>query len=248
MGSGSAVITGGAGTLGLAMAHALQRDGWKIRLIDRAEALESFSVPDGMEAVALDVTDEASCRRFFEELDELSLLVNSAGNGKRKPFLEMGLDEWRSIYELNVTAPFFLSQLAVPLLAKNANSSIINITSIAGKRAGYGRVAYGTTKAALEHLTRQAAIEFAVLGVRCNAVAPGPVASKLVEAHLKPEDLQDYLNSIPQNRLARPEEVAEAVAFLASNHASYITGECLMVDGGWLAAGAAASQGKNLRI
>ena len=148
---------------------------------------------------------------------------------------------------VNLTAPFRLTQLAAPLLAASGHGSIVNITSIAGHRASFGRIAYGVSKAGLLQLTRQTALEFAPIGVRCNSVSPGPVNSELVRTQLSREDFDEYLEDIPENRMAEPEEVAHAVVFLASEQATHITGQDLAVDGGFLAGGAGIKKVQRLK-
>ncbi|MDN7942564.1 SDR family NAD(P)-dependent oxidoreductase [Burkholderia multivorans] len=238
MSKGTAIVTGGAGVLGLAISKGLRNDGWNVIILDRQEALEGFVPPDGIRADALDVTDFAACRAYFAGLTELSVLVNNAGMAKLSLVRDMQLDDWNRILELNLTAPLVLTQLATDLLVRSGHGAIVNIASIAGIRAGFGRVAYGASKAGLIQLTRQTALEYAPLGVRCNAVAPGPVDSDMVRKQLSTEDFEAYLEDIPFNRMAEPDEVANAVAYLASEKSLYITGQCLAVDGGFLAAGA----------
>lgn len=247
MSKGTAIVTGVAGTLGGAIAIALRDDGWSVLGLDRAEALGGFRAPDGIRTAALDVTDTDACRALFAGLTELSVLVNNAGIANLSPLREIALADWRRVLEVNLTAPLVLTQLAAGLLAQSGQGAIVNIASIAGMRAGFGRVAYGTSKAGIIQLTRQTALEFAPLGVRCNAVAPGPVNSEMVRANLSAEDYADYLADIPGNRLAEPAEIADAVAYLASARSGYITGQCLAVDGGFLAAGAGIRKAQALK-
>lgn len=248
MNKGTALVTGGAGSLGAAIATGLQHDGWNVNIIDRKEALESFQSPDGIKADALDITDFSGCKAYFAGLPELSVLVNCAGIARLGLVRDMDIETWRQVLEVNLTAPLILTQLATDLLARSGHGSIVNIASIAGHRAGFGRVAYGTSKAGIIQLTRQTALEYAPLGIRCNSVAPGPVDSNMVRATLSPEDYDDYISDIPQARMAQPEEIANAVVFLASDKASHITGHCLAVDGGFLAAGAGIRKAQKLTL
>ncbi|BAO91902.1 SDR family NAD(P)-dependent oxidoreductase [Caballeronia cordobensis] len=238
MSKGTAIVTGGAGTLGLAISRGLRDDGWNVVILDRPESLADFAPPEGIRADALDVTDFDACRAYFSTLTELSVLVNNAGMARLSPVREISLAHWNEVLKLNLTAPLVLTQLATGLLTRSGHGAIVNIASIAGIRAGFGRVAYGASKAGIIQLTRQTALEYAPLGVRCNAVAPGPVESAMLREQLSKEDFAEYLDDIPFNRMAEPDEVADAVAYLASEKARYITGQCLAVDGGFLAAGA----------
>lgn len=247
MSKGTAIVTGGAGTLGLAMSKGLRDDGWNVVILDRQEALAGFAPPEGIRADALDVTDFDACHAYFARLTELSVLVNNAGMAKLALLRDIPLADWRRVLELNLTAPMVLTQLATDLLVRSGRGAIVNIASIAGIRAGFGRIAYGVSKAGIIQLTRQTALEYAPLGVRCNAVAPGPVNSDMVRAQLSKEDYDEYLEDIPANRMAEPEEVANAVVYLASEKSLYITGQCLAVDGGFLAAGAGIKKAHELK-
>lgn len=247
MSKGTAIVTGGAGSLGLAIATGLHDEGWSVIILDRPEALAGFEAPKGVRADALDVTDYDACRAYFAALTELSVLVNNAGIAKLALVRDISLEDWRRVMEVNLTAPLVLTQLAVDLLARGDHGSIVNIASIAGIRAGFGRVAYGSSKAALIQLTRQTALEYAPLGIRCNAVAPGPVNSEMVRTQLSKDDYDDYIADIPAARMAEPEEIANAVVYLASEKSTHITGQCLAVDGGFLAAGAGITKAQKLK-
>lgn len=247
MSKGTAIVTGGAGSLGLAISVALREDGWSVVILDRKEALVNFTPPEGIRADALDVTDFDACRAYFAGLKELSVLVNNAGIARLTLLREISLEDWHRVLEVNLTAPMILTQLASELLVRSGQGAIVNIASIAGIRAGFGRVAYGVSKAGMIQLTRQTAMEFATLGVRCNAVAPGPVNSEMVRENLSQEDHDEYLADIPCNRMAEPEEIANAVAYLASERSTYVTGQCLAVDGGFLAVGAGVRKAHGLK-
>lgn len=238
MGKGTAIVTGGAGSLGEAIATGLRDYGWEVRVADRAQALSGWTAPAGIRADPLDVTDPDACRAYFAALTELSVLVNCAGVARLGLVRDISEKDWRDVLEVNLTAPLRLTQLATELLVASGHGSIVNITSIAGHRASYRRVAYGASKAGLLQLTRQTALEYAPLGVRCNSVSPGPVNSALVRRSLSEEDYAEYLEDIPENRMAEPHEVANAVVFLASEEATYINGQDIAVDGGYLAGGA----------
>jgi 3-oxoacyl-[acyl-carrier protein] reductase len=238
MGKGTALVTGGAGTLGEAISIGLRDYGWDVRILDRKQQLVSFEAPEGIQVDPLDVIDFDACRKYFAGLEELSVLVNCAGIARLGLVREIRERDWRDVLEVNLTAPLILTQLATDLLVKSRHGSIVNITSIAGHRASFSRVAYGASKAGLLQLTRQTALEYAPLGVRCNSVSPGPVNSALVRQSLSKDDYAEYLETIPDNRMAEPNEVANAVVFLASEEATYITGQDLAVDGGYLSGGA----------
>ncbi|MEU6561498.1 SDR family NAD(P)-dependent oxidoreductase [Nocardia nova] len=246
MGKGTAIVTGGAGTLGEAIAVGLRDYGWDVRIVDRQQVLSGWTAPEGIRADALDVTDFDACRAYFAALDELSVLVNCAGIARLGLVRDIGERDWRDVLDLNLTAALHLTQLSTELLIESGHGSIVNITSIAGHRASFSRVAYGVSKAGLLQLTRQTALEYAPLGIRCNSVSPGPVDSALVQRSLSQEDYAEYLEDIPGNRMAEPHEVANAVVFLASREATYISGQDLAVDGGFLAGGAGIKKAQRL--
>jgi NAD(P)-dependent dehydrogenase (short-subunit alcohol dehydrogenase family) len=138
---------------------------------------------------------------------------------------------------VNLTGPFLAAQAAAPIMAEAGGGAMVNITSISGLRASTLRVAYGTSKAGLAHLTKQQAVEFASLGIRVNAVAPGPVDTAMAKAVHTPEIRADYHDHLPLNRYGLETELAEAVYYLCSDRASYLTGQVIAVDGGFDATG-----------
>ena len=145
----------------------------------------------------------------------------------------MTYEDWSRVLAVNLTGPFLCTQAAAPLMRDIGGGAIVNITSISGLRASTLRTAYGTSKAGLAHLTKQQAAELASLGIRVNAVAPGPVDTAMAKAVHTPEIRQDYHDHMPLNRYGLETELAEAIFFLCSERASYITGQTLAVDGGF---------------
>jgi NAD(P)-dependent dehydrogenase (short-subunit alcohol dehydrogenase family) len=236
------LITGAARGLGLAAAKRFLAEGWRVAMLDiERETLEvavaAIARPDDTLAIHCDLADPAAIVRAFEVLTRrfgrLDALVNNAGIAIFKPILEVSLEDWSRVMAVNLTAPFLCAQAAAPLMAEHGGGSIVNITSISGLRASTLRVAYGTSKAGLAHLTKQQAAEYASLGIRVNAVAPGPVNTAMAMAVHTPEIRAAYHDQIPLNRYGLEEELAEAIHFLSSERASYITGQVLAVDGGF---------------
>jgi NAD(P)-dependent dehydrogenase (short-subunit alcohol dehydrogenase family) len=172
--------------------------------------------------------------RRFRRIDAL---VNNAGIAVFKPILRTTFKEWSRVLDVNLTGPFLCTQACAPIMLKNGGGAVVNITSISGLRASSLRVAYGTSKAGLDHLTKQQAAELGNLGIRVNAVAPGPVDTAMAKKVHTKDIRADYHDAIPLNRYGTEEEIAQAVAFLCSDAASYINGQTLAVDGGFDAAG-----------
>ena len=240
----TALITGAARGIGLATAKRFLADGWRVALLDidgatLTPAVAALGAPDRALALICDVAlpdqVEAAAAQVKQRFGRLDALVNNAGHAVFKPALDTTLAEFQRTMDVNLAGPFLLAKASVPLMRKGA--SIVNITSISGLRASALRIAYGTSKAALAHLTRQLALELSVLGIRVNAVAPGPVDTAMAKAVHSPAIRADYHDAIPLGRYGLEEEIAEAVFFLCSERASYITGQTLAVDGGFDAIG-----------
>ena len=241
-----ALVTGAARGIGLAAARRFLDEGWRVALLDiegelLGEVVAEIARPDATLALTCDLADPDAITAAFAALSarfgRLDALVNNAGTAVFKPLLETTLEDWNRVLAVNLTGPFLTTQLAAPLMAETGGGAIVNITSISGLRASTLRVAYGTSKAALAHLTKQQAAELASLGIRVNAVAPGPVDTAMAKAVHSPEIRADYRDAIPLARYGLEEELANAIYFLCSEQASYITGQVLAVDGGFDAVG-----------
>jgi len=241
-----ALVTGAARGIGLATAKRFLADNWRVALLDidapeLARAMAELDAPTATMTIACDVARPEQVSEavdaVVERFGRLDALVNNAGTAVFKPLLETTYAEWQRVLAVNLDGPFLTTQAAAPVMADNGGGAIVNITSISGLRASTLRVAYGTSKAALAHLTKQQAAELAALGIRVNAVAPGPVETAMAKAVHSPEIRADYHDAIPLARYGAEEELAEAVFFLCSDRSSYITGQVLAVDGGFDAVG-----------
>ncbi len=241
-----ALVTGAARGLGLATAKRFLAAGWRVALLDiDGETLSrthaALFASHTIIAICCDVADSAgvagAIARVAKEFGRLDALVNNAGIAIFKPILEVTYEDWSRVLAVNLTGPFLCVQAAAPLMRDSGGGAIVNITSISGLRASTLRTAYGTSKAGLAHLTQQQAIELAALGIRVNAVAPGPVDTAMAKAVHTPEIRAAYHDAIPLNRYGLEAEIAAAVFFLCSEQASYVTGQMIAVDGGFEATG-----------
>ncbi len=241
-----ALVTGAARGIGLATAKRFLAEGWHVALLDiegellRA-AVADLADPDRALALICDVSDAGAVTAAIEQIGQrfgrLDALVNNAGVAVFAPIMETSNEDWSRILAVNLTGPFLCTKAAVPLMREHGGGAVVNITSISAVRASTLRSAYGTSKAGLAHLTKQLAVELASLGIRVNAVAPGPVDTAMAKAVHTPEIRADYHDAIPLNRYGLEEELAEAIFFFCSDRASYVTGQILAVDGGFDAAG-----------
>ena len=163
-------------------------------------------------------------------------LINNAGVADFGPMADTDFARWRTVMETNLDGVFLMSQTLQPGLVA-AKGAIVNIASISGLRASTLRVAYGTSKAGVMHLTQQQAIELGEHGVRANCICPGPVKTKLAMAVHTPDIIAAYHDAIPLNRYGSEDEIASVITFLCSDAASYVTGQIIAVDGGFQATG-----------
>ena len=240
------LISGGAGDIGSAIVCGFAGEGSRVIIGDinlpAAEGLKEELVAAGsrVEVCALDVTDEASVRQAVDfavqSMGRLDVLVNVAGLLDRSDMFSVTRDAFQQSLEINVLGPFFLSRQAALVMREQGHGRIINISSLNGSSAIENRSVYGATKAALNMLTKSMAMELGPFGITVNAVAPGVVDSAMCRVRLHTEELREnFARNIPIGRLATPDDVRYSVLFLASPHASGITGEILLVDGGIIA-------------
>ncbi|MEO7477607.1 MAG: SDR family oxidoreductase [Lysobacteraceae bacterium] len=243
----TALVTGASAGIGQAIARELLGFGADVLLVARdADNLESVRTeledefPERIaRAFPCDLADEDARRELFDWIEDLDcglhILVNNVGTNQRKPTMDYADAEWRALFELNLFASFELCRYAYPLLTKHPASSIVNIGSVSGATHVRTGSPYDMTKAALHQLTKNLACEWAEDGVRVNCVAPWYIRTRRTSPMLAdPEYYDDVVQRTPLGRVGEPEEVASAVVFLCLPAASYITGECVAVDGGFL--------------
>lgn len=237
-----ALITGAARGIGLATAALFHAEGRRIVIIDRDtdELTEVAATLPGALAITCDVSSPQQVAQAIAEVKQtygrLDILVNNAGVADFGPLAETDFSRWRRVMETNLDGVFLMSQACLALLSIRGGA-IVNIASISGLRASTLRIAYGTSKAAVIHLTKQQAAELGEVGIRANCVCPGPVDTKLALAVHSPEIRAAYHDAIPLNRYGTEREIADVICFLASERASYVTGQVVASDGGFDATG-----------
>jgi NAD(P)-dependent dehydrogenase (short-subunit alcohol dehydrogenase family) len=242
----TALVTGAARGIGLAVAKRFLAERWRVVLLDTdgqtlRSVAEEIGRPEEILTLTADVSDPqavaSTIQQTADRFGRLDALVNNAGVAVFKPLLATTFEEWSRVLAVNLSGPFLCTQAAAPLMAETGGGAIVNVTSISGLRASTLRVAYGTSKAGLAHLTKQQAVELAELGIRVNAVAPGPVDTAMAKAVHSPSIRADYRDAIPLGRYGLEDELADVIVFLCSERASYVTGQVIAVDGGFEAAG-----------
>ena len=239
----TALVTGAARGIGLATTQKFLSDGWHVVRVDwDAPALEASAEGlSGVTDIVADISQEADVTGLLPPVKAVSggaldALINNEAIAEFGPMDETDFAQWRRVLSINLDGTFLMSQTFIPLL-KARKGAIVNIASISALRASTLRVAYGTSKAAVSHLTEQQAVELGEHGVRANCVAPGPVRTKLAMAVHTPEIIAAYHDALPLNRYGQESELAEAICWLASDKASFVTGQTLAVDGGFESTG-----------
>jgi meso-butanediol dehydrogenase / (S,S)-butanediol dehydrogenase / diacetyl reductase len=240
-----AVVTGGARGIGLAIGQHFLAKGYRVALLDiDKKTLAKTKATLNSDAVLTMPCDVSKPEQVKEAVSKITAafgridsLVNNAGVAVFKPILEVSWKEWRYVMDTNLDGAFLCTQACAKVMLKNGGGSIVNIASISGLRASTLRVAYGTSKGAIIHLTKQQATELGDVGIRVNCVAPGPVETEMSKLVHSVAIKNDYFDTIPLNRYGTPEEIANAVGFLCSPEGSFVNGQVLAVDGGFDAAG-----------
>ncbi len=241
-----AIVTGSGRGIGRAIAIELAKEGAKIvvtstNLEECKEVCEIIN-PLGVETLCLkcDVSKKKEIDHLvtqtMDKFGKIDILVNNAGVVRQKPLTETTEEDWNFTIDINLKGPFLFCKAVVPHMIKQKSGKIISIASIAGE-VGFPNIsAYCASKGGVINLTRELALELAPHNINVNAIAPGVIETKMTEEMLKDSETRKaLLAQTPMGRVGQPEEIGKAVLFLASDNASYVTGQTLAVDGGWLA-------------
>ncbi|MDU9004567.1 SDR family oxidoreductase [Sedimentitalea todarodis] len=233
------VITAAAQGIGRATAERMVRDGARVIATDINTDL--LSEVAGAEHVTLDVTDQAAITRFAAQTGPVDVLFNCAGVVHSGSILDCPRKDWEFAIGLNVTAMYDMIRAFLPGMIERGAGSIINMSSVASSLKGVpNRVAYQTSKAAVIGLTKSVAVDFVGQGIRCNAICPGTVESPSLHERLRAtgdydKAMAEFVARQPMGRIARAEEIAALVTYLASDEAGFTTGQAHVIDGGWAA-------------
>lgn len=241
----SAIVTGGASGIGRAVARLYAELGANVTIVDRdAKQLEAAKaeLPAGSLALEIDVADEESVIAAMEGVRDawggVDLLVNAAGIVMRDPSIDLSLERWQRVIDVNLTGLFLVARHAARSMIKQGGGAIVNVASIGGLQAGitgrqYPNPAYRASKGGVINLTRTLAVEWAEHGIRVNGVAPGYVVTPLTDTiNSDPERLASICSLTPLGRMVEPVEIAWTIAFLSSKASAMITGQTIVVDGG----------------
>lgn len=235
-----ALVTGAGQGIGREIALALARNGAEVVVTDVSDKI--FEVGKEIESVGTkafpvkcDVTDAKEAVAIEEKVlakyERIDILVNNAGIYPQKPFLEMTMEEWNKVLSVNLNGVFHCTKAVIPKMVEQKYGKIVNIASIAGVVVGYRNLAhYSASKAGVVGFTKSLALEMAQYGININAIAPGPIDVGAIPADS--EMLQQIIRMIPIGRMGLPIDIANLVVFLASDESSFITGQCIVCDGG----------------
>jgi 3-oxoacyl-[acyl-carrier protein] reductase len=229
----TALVTGGSRGIGRAIAAELAKAGATVVIAYRSGAEEADAAVGeiGCRAIQADVSDSNEAKRLVEEAGDVDVLVNNAGITRDGLLVRMSDDDWRTVLDTNLGGTFNTCRAVTRTMMKRRSGSIVNVSSIVGVRGNPGQTNYSASKAGIIGFTKALARELGSRGVRANVVAPGYISTRLTTE--LPEELQSaMLANTPLGRFGDPEDVAGAVRFLASDAASFVTGEVLLIDGG----------------
>ncbi|CVI24805.1 3-oxoacyl-(acyl-carrier-protein) reductase FabG [Agrobacterium fabacearum CFBP 5771] len=230
-----ALVTGGASGIGAATAALLARRGATVVIADlNIEEDTRAGKPVGLKIdVAESPSVEIAVDKIINAYGRLDCVVHSAGIARTVPFFDTTLEQFDQIMGVNVRGTFVVGQIAARAMRETGGGSIVNIGSVSGILGSALRIAYGTSKAAVHHLTKVMAVELGPYNIRVNAVAPGPVSTPMTDAMYTDAVRKEWTERMPLGRFGSPEDMASAAVYLVSDEASFITGHVLVLDGGF---------------
>lgn len=235
----TAIVTGGAKGIGAAIVKRLVRDGYKVALChnNSEEQANKLCAELGAncKAYKLDITDSSEVNSVFADIEknfgEIAVLVNNAGIAEQSLFTDITDEMWHRMIETNLSGAFYCCRAVLPFMIHRKSGKIINISSIWGEIGGSCEVHYSAAKAGIIGMTKALAKEVGLSGITVNCVSPGVILTDMT-SHFDEETMNELKSETPLNRIGAPEDVAGAVAFLASSDADFITGQDLAVNGG----------------
>ena len=232
-----ALVTGGTRGIGLAISTQLKQDGFQVAAIyhGNEEAAEKFRSDTGCHAYKVDVSNYEDCESAFKKIEEevgaIEVLVNNAGITRDGTLHKMSPENWHAVIETNLTSCFHTSHIVIKSMRERGFGRIINISSINGQKGQFGQTNYSAAKAGMIGFTKALALEGAAKGITVNAVCPGYIETDMTSS-INQEVLNSIIRQIPVTRMGKPNEIAAAVSFLASDKAAFITGATLSINGG----------------
>ncbi len=241
-----ALVTGAGSGIGASIAGTLAQEGCVVRVADLhlelARKVEKDLKEEGRKAfsIRLDIGDAGQVddvvRQVVDEHGRIDILVNNAGILKTDTIVASSIQDWQEVSKVNLSGVFYCSKAVLPFMIEEKYGKIVNIASVSAMKGGgaLGNALYGTTKAGVVAMTKGLARELAPLGINVNAIAPAVVETSMTESKLTPELREKLLERIPMGRLGKASDIASLVAFLASDVSGYITGETIVIDGGYL--------------
>lgn len=238
-----ALVTGGARGIGLATVQTLAHEGATVILTDIETELLNMNhgdLPSSILTYPLDVAKESeweyAISKIHEQFEAIDILVNNAGIGGKEGVEDTSLTQWNTILSVNLTGPFIGMKKVIPIMKRNGSGTIINISSIYGKIGNGEAAAYHAAKAGLAGLTKTAAVELAPFSIRVNTIHPGVIDTPMIKRKLENKNIRQSLVQLtPLPTFGKPEDIAHAVLYLASDESRFVTGSELVVDGGYLA-------------
>jgi gluconate 5-dehydrogenase len=231
----TALVTGSTRGIGLAFARALAGAGGGVAINGRTAETVDAVVADieGAVAAPFDVTDEAAVRGGVEALGRIDVLVNNTGMTVRRPLVDLELEEWRQLLDVNLTSAFLVARAVAPGMIERGSGKIVNVCSVMSELARPSTGAYAATKGALKMLTRTMCAEWAPHGIQANGIAPGWFRTDLTQPLQADAGFDAWLRArVPAGRWGEPDELGGAVVFLASSASDFVNGQVIVVDGG----------------